>query len=86
MKANGFNNFVGSAAPATPNDINMFTDKTSQKSSHPDLKEGDVGLTVETLLDSTYSAGNQFCGATRTDHAPSDKTIVRITPGLPEYK
>jgi hypothetical protein len=87
MKSNGFNNFKGSTAPATPNDINTFTDEVSKKSPHSGLKDGNLGLTVEAFLNSTYSpTGNQFCGSTQTNNAPSDKTIVRITLGLPEYK
>lgn len=87
MKENGFDNFKGSAATATPDVINTYSDESSKKNTHAELKDGNVGLTVEAFLNSTYSStDNKFCGVQQNDNAPAGKTLVRITLGLPEYK
>jgi hypothetical protein len=87
MKENGFDNFKGSAATATPDVVNTYSDEASKKNTHTELKDGNVGLTVEALLNTTYSSSdNRFCGTQQTDNAPAGKTIIRITLGLPEYK
>ncbi len=87
MKERGFVNFVGSAAPATPNDITTFSDKVSQRSSHIDLEEGPESVSLEIFYDSFYpTTGNLFCGVQETDNPPADKTLVRFTLSLPEYK
>ena len=87
MKENGFDNFKGSAATATPDIVSAYSDEASKKNTHPELKDGNVGLTVEAVLNSTYSAtDNQFCGVQQYDKASANKTIIRITLGLPEYK
>jgi hypothetical protein len=87
MKENGFDNFKGRAATATPDTINTYSDESSKKNTHAELKDRNVGLTVEALLNTTYSSSdNRFCGTQQTDNAPAGKTIIRITLGLPEYK
>ncbi|WP_131770319.1 hypothetical protein [Candidatus Protofrankia californiensis] len=87
MKEAGFTNFEGSAPPAKPDDINTYTDTASQKNTHSDLKAGAKTVSIEVFYDSIYpTANNPFCGVENSSNPPTDKTLVRFTLGLPEYK
>ncbi len=84
LKENGFSNFKQNS---TANGKNTFSDTNSKKSNYSQLKDGSEAVSLEVLTNSVYSKGDsQFCTIKKTDNAPQDQTLVRITFSLPEYK
>jgi hypothetical protein len=74
-------------SPADPQDNVFYADRTSKKSTYPDLQDGTVNLLVTVFGSSTHSGeGDEFCTVSKRDTPPSDQTTVRFTVNLPAYK
>jgi hypothetical protein len=73
--------------PVNPEDNKFYSDKTSKQNAYPQLRDGNIDLSVDVYGSSTYTGeGDQFCTVTRRDNPPTDKTTIRFTIGLPEFK
>jgi hypothetical protein len=83
LKINGFNNFKQNSTISE----NTLSDTASKMSNYSQLKDGSEAVSLEVLTNSVYSKDdNQFCTIKKSDNAPQDQTLVRITFSLPEYK
>ncbi len=72
--------------PVSPEDNKFYSDRTSKLSPYSRLQDGNVDLSVDVYGSKTYNGEGGYCGVTKSNNPPTDKTTIRFTIGLPEFK
>ncbi|HSX01289.1 MAG TPA: hypothetical protein VLF67_03525 [Candidatus Saccharimonas sp.] len=73
--------------PVNPEDNKYYSDSASKQSPYSQLKDGKVDLSVDVYGSKTHNGEQGYlCGVTKNADPPKDKTTIRFTISLPEYR
>lgn len=73
--------------PVNPRDNKFYSDKSSKRSPFSELEEGNIDLRVTVFGGHAYNGEQGYlCGVSPSDNPPKDKTIIRFTINLPEFR